>query len=202
MPSLLRPLTKMFAAWMVVGSGALIVVSFADQDQPRTPILATVEPIPCKQQAWPMMDRKCLTWTAPEKIKVAGDDVRPAERVASLVDLKPEETIAPPPPVAAKTPETKTPETKPAETKAAVVAEPAPAPEPEPVRATPVERAAAPRATLRPAPVTRNPALGGITVQARSTVGTRTIVVRPTNPQDALYYAARRNMASAGPVVR
>jgi len=198
MPSLLRPLTKMFAAWMVVGSGALIVVSLADQDTPKKPILATVEPVPCKQQAWPMIDRKCLTWTAPDKTKAAGDDVRPAERVTSLVDVKPEETIAPLPAV-----------TKPAEARAAPAApvvaatEPEPKPEPAVLRtAIPAERPAAPRATLRPAPVSRNPALAGITVQARSTVGVRTIVIRPTTPQDALYYAARRNMASAGPVVR
>ena len=192
MPSLLRPLTKMFAAWMVVGSGALIVVSLADQDTPKKPILATVEPIPCKQQAWPMIDRKCLTWTAPDKTKAASDDVRPAERVASLVDVKPEETIAPLPV-----------ETKPAPAKAPVVAATEPEAKPEPPRiAIPTERPAAPRATLRPAPGTRNPALSEITVQARSTVGVRTIVIRPTTPQDALYYAARRNMASAGPVAR
>jgi hypothetical protein len=189
MPSLLRPLTKMFAAWMVVGSGALIVVSLVDQDTPKTPILATVEPIPCKQQAWPMIDRKCLAWTAPDKTKAAGDDVRPAERVASLVDAKPEEII-----------QARPAEAKPAEIKV-VPAEPpvaATEPRPEPVSlraAIPAER---PRASLRPAPVARNE----ITVQARSTVGVRTIVIRPTTPQDALYYAARRNMASAGPVAR
>jgi hypothetical protein len=197
MPSLLRPLTKMFAAWMVVGSGALIVVSLVDQDTPKTPILATVEPIPCKQQAWPMIDRKCLAWTAPDKTKAAGDDVRPAERVASLVNAKPEETI-----------EARPAETKPAEIKAApaeapVVAATEPKPEPVALRtAIPADRPATPRAALRPAPVTRNPALSEITVQARSTVGVRTIVIRPTTPQDALYYAARRNVASAGPVSR
>jgi hypothetical protein len=193
MPSMLRPLTKMFAAWMVVGSGALVVVSLVDQDTPKTPILATVEPIPCKQQAWPMIDRKCLTWTAPDKSKAGGDDVRPAERVASLVDVRPEETIAPLPV------ETKPAETKPAPVVPPVVAatEPEAKPEPAALRAAiPAERPAAPRATLRP--VARNE----ITVQARSTVGVRTIVIRPTTPQDALYYAARRNMASAGPVAR
>jgi hypothetical protein len=201
MPSLLRPLTKMFAAWMVVGSGALIVVSLVDQDTPKTPILATVEPIPCKQQAWPMIDRKCLTWTAPDKTKAGGDDVRPAERVLSLVDVKPDETIESRP-VETKTVETKAAETKPVPAEAPVVAATEPEPRPEPVAlraAIPAER---PRATLRPVPVTRNPALGEITVQARSTVGVRTIVIRPTTPQDALYYAARRNMASAGPVSR
>jgi hypothetical protein len=199
MPSLLRPLTKMFAAWMAVGSGALVVVSLVDQDTPKTPILATVEPIPCKQQAWPMIDRKCLTWTAPDKTKAGGDDVRPAERVVSLVDAKPDETIE------SRPVETKAAETKPVPAEAPVVAATEPEAKPEPVvlrAAVAAERPAAPRATLRPAPVTRNPALGEITVQARSTVGVRTIVIRPTTPQDALYYAARRNVASAGPVSR
>jgi hypothetical protein len=191
MPSLLRPLTKMFAAWMVVGSGALIVVSLADQDTPKTPILATVEPIPCKQQAWPMIDRKCLTWTAPDKTKASGDDVRPAERVASLVDVRPEETIE------ARPAEAKPAEIKPVPAEVPIVAATETKPEPVALRtAVPADRPAAPRATLRP--VARNE----ITVQARSTVGVRTIVIRPTTPQDALYYAARRNMASAGPVAR
>src|SRR5687767_9923577 len=158
MPSLLRPLTKMFIAWMVVGSGALVVVSLVDQDKPKTPILATVEPIPCKQQAWPMIDRKCLTWTAPDKTKAAGDDIRPAERVASLVDVRPEETIE------ARPAQTKPAEVKPVPAEAPIVAATEIKPEPAALRAAiPADRAAAPRATLRP--VARNE----ITVQARST---------------------------------
>ena len=75
---------------------------------------------------------------------------------------------------------------------------------PEPVREPPAMRAAletlpaVPRAQ-RPAPAARTMPSNGIHVVSRSANGTpRTIVVRPTNPQDALYYAARRE-AAVGP---
>ncbi len=220
--SKLRTLTKMFAVWMLLGSGALAAVSFLDQDKPEsaarpTVIAAAETSLPCKEQAWPMIDRKCLKWTAPPKTDAPVANATPAPEptrvaVAIAVDAAPPEAmhadvVAPgaPGPVAAEPNKVEPAKPEPVRVEAA---KPEPKPEPkseakpEPVREQPAFRASldtlpsVPRAQ-RPAPVAR-PA-NEIHVMSRSANGTpRAIVVRPTNAQDALYYAARRE-AAVGP---
>lgn len=199
MPSMLRPLTKMFAAWMVVGSGALAGMALFMGEAPKKPVVIAAEtPLPCRLQAWPMIDRKCLTWTAPPKSDAAVEaPARAAPIVAALATKADTETAAPEAPEAAPT-------AKPQPVEPEVAAEPEIAAEPEPPALRPSlasERipAATPRSAHRPAPAPRIPAPGEILVTARSATGTRTIVIRPTTPQDALYYAARRDVASFGP---
>jgi hypothetical protein len=229
--SKLLTLTKMFAVWMVAGSSALAAVAWLDQDKPKPTVIAAAEPsLPCKEQAWPMIDRKCLKWTAPPKsaAPVAETAPEPARvAVAVAVEAAPPEPMhaavatpgpAQPEPVKVEPVRAEPVRAEPVTIEAAKPepARPEPArPEPskhepgkpEPVRESPALRAAletlpaVPRAQ-RPAPAVRSTSANEIHVVSRSANGApRTIVVRPTNAQDALYYAARRE-AAVGPFGR
>jgi hypothetical protein len=61
-----RSLTRLFAGVTILGVTALILFMLAA----NMPLLANApipDPprVPCKKQAWPNMDRVCLSWTAP-----------------------------------------------------------------------------------------------------------------------------------------
>jgi hypothetical protein len=76
MAHFLRTVSATFAAGMVCGAGALIAlapapvrdVPQADQAQPEKapPPVAVLNQtsIPCKDQVWPNIDRRCMRWTA------------------------------------------------------------------------------------------------------------------------------------------
>jgi len=71
MTSFPKAASAIFAAGVVCGAGALSALAPTPNDatasiapQPRPTATATAAAIPCKDQVWPIIDRRCMRWTA------------------------------------------------------------------------------------------------------------------------------------------
>ena len=71
MTPFLKPASAMFAAGVVCGAGALSALAPTPNDttastapRPQPAAIVTAAAIPCKQQVWPIIDRRCMRWTA------------------------------------------------------------------------------------------------------------------------------------------
>jgi hypothetical protein len=228
---------------MVLGLGGLLAIP-KPLEQPRPMFQREVRtgdlPVPCSNQSWPMMDRRCATWTAtrpseeqpqPKQAEVAPKqpqpkvaETKPAAPVQVAKPVEPSPAPAEPAPVKVaqaeppKDPQTETPAQMVADAHAmlgvpTVIADafaaaplprsateavakesaPEPAADPRPVAERPAgERAAKPRK-----PEKTREAIE-VTVRAGDR-SRRTVTIRPTSQQDAMYYAARRNVGAGGP---
>jgi hypothetical protein len=182
MAHFLRTVSATFAAGMVCGAGALIAlapapvrdVPQADQAQPEKapPPVAVLNQtsIPCKDQVWPNIDRRCMRWTAERWTAKSGGnndgtESQPPVNLETAGAPAPEtraaaKPAAPPTTAQAKsTPQpTAQPETRRAETAKTVAPQPAPqpvAPQPAPQPAAQSEpaqqqAAASPAGDARP----------------------------------------------------
>lgn len=71
MASSLKTASAIFAAGVVCGAGALSALAPTPNDttapavtRPKPPAVVTAAVVPCKDQVWPMIDRRCMRWTA------------------------------------------------------------------------------------------------------------------------------------------
>jgi hypothetical protein len=71
MSSFLKTASAIFAAGVVCGAGALSALAPTPNDttastvpQPKPAAITTSAAIPCKEQVWPIIDRRCMRWTA------------------------------------------------------------------------------------------------------------------------------------------
>src|SRR5215813_872586 len=71
MTPFLKTASAMFAAGVVCGAGALSALPPTPDDttastvpRPRPAAIVTSAAIPCRDQVWPMIDRRCMRWTA------------------------------------------------------------------------------------------------------------------------------------------
>jgi len=235
----MRSIGIVFGAGMVLGLGGLLAIP-KPLEQPRPMFQREVRtgdlPVPCSNQSWPMMDRRCATWTAtrpseeqpqpkqaenspkPPEPKLA--ETKPAAPVQVAKPVEPSPAPAEPAPVKVaqaeppKDPQTETPAQMVADAHAMLGVPPviadalAAAPLPRATEAVATESAQEPTApAAEPRPVQRaakprkpektREAIE-VTVQAGDR-SRRTVTIRPTSQQDAMYYAARRNVGAGGP---
>src|SRR5215468_5580154 len=71
MTPFLKTASAMFAAGVVCGAGALSALPPTPNDttastvpRPQPAAIVTAAAIPCKDQVWPIIDRRCMRWTA------------------------------------------------------------------------------------------------------------------------------------------
>jgi len=192
MPGFGKAATIVLAGGAIVGAGALFLLPAADGARRALPLTATIRmsdlpPAPCKQQIWPNTDRACQTWTTPKReianvlsAQAADRNVVPADNVT----------------IVARTP---APVDDPREL-AETAERPAIVTDPRLVASETVGQVRSQRKAQDDKTRSARSARGAgaaIPVAARSGDGTRRLImIRPTSPQDALYYAARRNVAA------
>jgi hypothetical protein len=224
---------------MVLGLGGLLAIP-KPLEEPKPMFARTrasdLAQAPCSNQTWPMIERRCQTWTATRpgdsKNEVAAKKEDVAPKKAAVASRKEEVARAPkkeelPP---KKEPIESRPEPiEPPQAAATVAARWPVAPLPvysgsnvEPVVADPAPKPAelppqpasealaqaqdpapvAPRPSADRAPKPRQaekPSREGIQVTVQTPDRSRrTITIKPTSPQDAMYYAARRNVGIGG----
>jgi hypothetical protein len=226
MPGFFRAATTVCAGGAIVGAGVLMMLPSAPEGALLAPPLFTtvrvsdLPPAPCKQQIWLNADRACQTWTTPKRqvekalsatAETAKDGVR-SENV-TIVEQTPMSVANVPMP----TPKPQVVMARnDSEAQITVTREAAALPQQEltpvitDVRLSVGETTAEAQArALRPAQddtaktvrVARSVgASSTIPVAAHSADGTRRVImIRPTSRQDALYYAARRELAAVNP---
>jgi hypothetical protein len=254
---MMRSLGIVFGVGMVLGLGGLLAIPQPLQEpKPMfNRVRASDLPMPCSNQAWPMADRRCATWTAPrtadkevadkiaDKPKAVPVEQRPAKAEQPVLAAQAEPVVQAEPVAQAEPVPNPTPVQAEAQPPVATFAErltEAPTPvatfeqrlaapmlaAPAPARpafvesgliaSTPVtaetvgdalaqaEPPAAPQAAeTRPRKVEkpRQPEKSRAAIQV--TVQTadrsrRTVTIKPTSQQDALYYAARRTVGIGG----
>lgn len=199
MVSFSRSLGAVFA--LGIAGGAIILMTLPPGSDSFRPVayVPSTPAVPCKKQTWPMSDRQCQPWTSRGKSEerretvAQAPDVGAAERApeAAKPSLAVEAGVKPP--IGPRP-----------QAEAEIVTEPAPPPVARIAAAAVVEPK--PAAAHSPAPLRRADPnrrkiadrTSGIPVSAIGRDGSRrTIVIRPTSPQDVYYYAARREGGSA-----
>jgi hypothetical protein len=224
MPGFLRAATTVCTGGAIVGAGALMLLPFESAGSLRVrAMFATVRvsdlpPAPCKQQLWPNTDRACQTWTTPkhaiERVlqakaeqgqnAVSTDNTTIVARAAMSVVPTPQPVPRPVttpqhddgPPRIAKQPEA-LPSTEPEAPSADARLITGETSREARVRAVRVGQDDSSKAvrSARGADLPRK-----IPIATRSADGTsRVIMIQPTSRQDALYYSARRELASSPP---
>lgn len=195
---------RVLALSLVVGFAALVFLPSADG-----PLLAGIAvpdpaPSPCKKQYWPNVERRCL-WSEPkhELSKTASKRDDAKLDTAKKESAKPEFDDSAQPKQAKHLAENETAGPVPLVTAETAPAAPNPtdhAPQAEPAArnvASVADTAAAARPALRktdkPRPLRIAPATGDeIPIAVVRADGTRkTVLIRPTSPQDVYYYSQR-----------
>jgi hypothetical protein len=230
---------------MVLGLGGLLAIPKPlEEPKPmfkRTTRASDLAQLPCSDQAWPMIDRRCQSWTAArpgdskneevaskkEEVAAKKEDVARAPNKEELppkkepIERRPEKIepsqeaatvserwpVAPLPAYSESTvggplvevPLVAEPAPKPAEVPQPQPASEALAQAPSAPPAAPTTAASRPSADRTSKPRQAEKPRDGIQVTVQtSDRNRRTITVKPTSQQDAMYYAARRNVGIGG----
>jgi len=72
MASFMKTASAIFAAGVLCGAGALAALAPTPPNasaepaiaRPKSPVVTTTAVVPCKEQVWPLIDRRCMKWTA------------------------------------------------------------------------------------------------------------------------------------------
>lgn len=191
---------RILALSLVVGFAALVLLPSVDG-----PVIAGISiPDPsansCKKQHWPNVDRRCL-WREPNRHQATSSrpPAKPAEAVAANakeIETKP----AAPEPAIASVAHDGAPAVVSSVVEPPVAGMPASLSALASIAVAPVsEGVRAARSPSRRSEAARAANAGDIAVTVVNAAGSRrTIVIRPTSPQDVLYYSQRAVAAAHG----